>query len=63
MTLLEQRDAILESLRAQFWAKVIAIQLAPLGSLSGLTASVDHPVVDAFLRDLANNIAQGLDHD
>lgn len=46
--LLRLRDDILQSLRDQFATKVDAIALK------------SHETLDAFLLDLANNIAQGM---
>lgn len=53
MTLIQQRDAILDSLRSQFKAKVFSLTLK-----SGAVATP--AMLDSLLRDLANNIAQGL---
>ncbi len=61
VALLAKRDAILVSLRTQFKAKVVGIQLrnADAGRLT-VRLTMDAPAVDAFLLDLANNLAQGL---
>lgn len=60
--LLAKRDSILGSLRDEFKAKVTGIQLRSQTSPGRLTVrlAMDSAEVDAFLRDLANNIAQGL---
>jgi len=50
----ERRDLVLLSLRSQFETKVAGVTLVNHDApLTGAT-------LDAFLRDLANNIAQGL---
>jgi hypothetical protein len=54
MTLMEFRDELLESLRAQFKAKVRAI-IDQHGAY--IYQQIDAPRLDGFLRDLANNLA------
>jgi hypothetical protein len=75
-TLLEKRDAILDSLRAQFRCRVLeivivnplegdiprtyAITRAPMGTVEP-TGQIEIPTgLDALLRDISNNIAQGM---
>jgi len=57
VTQLELRDALLESLRTQFRADVRSIALRRHG-VAVLEPS--DPRVDEFLRNVANNMAQGL---
>jgi hypothetical protein len=56
MTILEKRDAIFGSLKAQFRTKVLSIRLVePQFLLHGNSTPVDE-----FLLDLANDIVQGM---
>lgn len=59
MTLLQKRDAILESLRCQFNTKVQAIVFK--GGIADHT--IDSPKLQALLLDIANNAAQALAED
>jgi hypothetical protein len=58
-TLLDKRNLILQSLRDQFRTKVHSISLK-IGSDELNDCYVSHEQHEAFLLDLANNIAQGL---
>jgi hypothetical protein len=53
MTLIEFRDALLESLRVQCKAKVVTVQYRTFSTKSGRSEEID-----GLLIDLANNIAQ-----
>ncbi len=53
--LIQKRDEILESLRIQFRAKIESITFTRNPACVG-----EQSPLDAFLRDLANNLAQGL---
>jgi hypothetical protein len=68
MTLIEKRDAILESLRAQVIAKVreICVYDRIKATTTAYAISATHGIpeaVHALLLDIANNIAQGLADD
>lgn len=54
------RDIVLESLRTNFKAKVRTIELHGRNGYLAVDIVTPLPEVDAFLRDLANNITQVL---
>ena len=64
MTLLEKRDAILSSLRAQFRCRVDEITVHDRVYKTHITYAIAGDGIpaglDALLLDIANNIAQGL---
>ena len=57
MTLIEKRDAILESMRRQFACKVSCV------ILNGVAVTAVDARFEALLRDLANNAAQAIAED
>lgn len=68
MTLIERRDAILESLRASFKCRVAEINIYnPLdGTYRVCAVSAVHglpPTLEKLLLEIANNAAQGLADD
>ncbi len=66
-TIMEKRNVVLASLRNQFAMKVGMVQLmrdvADRGTGCVYNRTEDPEIFDAFLRDLANNIAQALGGD
>ncbi len=64
MTMLDKRNQILQSLRTQFSTKIARVlRFTPDDDPQRAVYSLNADQLDAFLIDLANNIAQGLDED